>query len=707
MLSVVCYYVGNNNYYTNSNKRRFTMDANKIRLLEFLGSGKRTFNIPVYQRNYDWKQEHCRKLFKDIEKIALSNFEIEHFLGTVVYVVSYVQPTFMEFVLIDGQQRVTSITLLLKALYDAIEDENIKEDIYESYIINKRAPEELRIKLKPIESDAPAYQNILDNETTVSDTNIYNNYQLFKQMIEESPVSPEDLYNALNNIELVYIQLEKDKKSENPQLIFESLNSTGLSLTQADLIRNFLLMNHSYVEQTALYKEYWVKIEKLLTNGKISDFVRDYLTMKTAKISTKDKVYENFKEYAQDPENNFDEQGLLEDLLVFAKYYSYFLYYNSPNERINYCLEQFQQLKSTTVYPVLLYVFDDCYAYKNIDEEELIETLNVLLSYIFRRQICGYPTNALNKIFANLVNEIEECKTSDTYPNKILDVLIKKVSSGTFPRNEEFEYEFLNKDLYKSKIDKYTLCQLENHLSKEKLFVSNEITIEHIMPQTLTPQWQIELGKKYDEIHSKYLHTIGNLTISGYNSELSNKSFSEKKEIFKDSNISICRSICDFNSWNDSSITERGKQLFNTALKIWQLPDKYNSHKENEEVISYTTLYSMLTNINITGEKPKQLVLLDMEYSVSTWKELLRVLCRELFELDSATFYNLVKHKDFTGRERYILNNSSESMNSPFKINDNLYIETNLSALDILNYCKIICNHYQITEDVYFMLARK
>ena len=159
------------------------MEANKIRLLEFLGSGKRTFNIPGYQRNYDWNEEHCTRLFKDIEKIALSDFQIEHFLGTVVYVVSHIQPTFVEFVLIDGQQRITSVTLLLKALYDAIEDEELKEDIYESYIINKRAPEPLRVKLKPIESDMSAYENILSNDVTNTDTNIYNNYMLFKQLI--------------------------------------------------------------------------------------------------------------------------------------------------------------------------------------------------------------------------------------------------------------------------------------------------------------------------------------------------------------------------------------------------------------------------------------------------------------------------------------------------------------------------------------------
>lgn len=681
------------------------MEANKIRLLEFLGSGKRTFNIPVYQRNYDWKDEHCERLFRDIEKIALSDFTMDHFLGTVVYVVSVVQPTFVEFVLIDGQQRITSITLLLKALYDVIDDENLKADIYESYIINKRAPEPLRIKLKPIESDMSAYESILNNENSGVETNINNNYMLFKSLIKDSSVSPENLYTALNNIELVYIQLEKDKKSENPQMIFESLNSTGLSLTQADLIRNFLLMNHSYEVQTKLYKMYWLKIEKLLSNSKISDFVRDYLTMKTYKISTKDKVYENFKEFAMDPKNNFDEQGLLEDLLVFAKYYSYFLYFNADNKDINYCLEQLQQLKSTTVYPVLLYLFEDCYIFSKITETELVELMNILISYIFRRQICGYPTNALNKIFATLISEMDE-SNEQSYTDRILTILTQKSTSGTFPKNKEFEIEFIQKDLYKSKIDKYTLSLLENYLAKEKVFVSNDITIEHIMPQTLTPQWQIELGKRYEEIHSQFLHTVGNLTISGYNSELSNKSFSDKKEIYKDSNISICRNICSYESWNDESIKNRAKILFDIALKIWNLPEKYDSQKEASNVIDYTTPYSILANLNVTGEKPKQLILMDMEYSVSSWKDLIRILCRELFDMDSTILYKLIRHNDFTGRERYIINDSGEKMISPYKIGEGVFIETNLSSLDILNYCKIICDHYQISDEVYFVLNR-
>ena len=681
------------------------MYAQKIKLLDFLGQNKKTFNIPVYQRNYDWKIDNCTRLFKDIEKIAVNNFELEHFLGTVVYVESLSRMNYTEYIIIDGQQRITSISLLLKALHSEIKDLHLKEEIYNSYIINQYGQEELRIKLKPIESDMLAYENILAEKSSSVDSNVYANYDLFRLLISESSISPENLYSALNNIEIVYIQLEKDKKSENPQMIFESLNSTGLDLTQADLIRNFLLMNHSYDQQTKLYKEYWLEIEKLLTNSKISDFVRDYLTMKTFKISTKGKVYETFKEFATDPKNNYDEQGLLEELLFFAKYYSAFLYFNSKNTEINGCLQEFQILQSTTVYPVLLYIFDDCYAYKKVSEEDLIGFMKILISYIYRRLVCGYPTNALNKIFATLINDIEESKEL-IYCDKLLSILSKKTSSGTFPKNKEFEIEFMKKDLYNHKINKYTLCTLENYSSKEKVNITTDITIEHIMPQTLTPHWQIELGAKYEEIHQQYLHTVGNLTITAYNSQLSNNSFSDKLEIFSSSNISISRNITQYKHWNDDVIKKRGKELFEIALKIWSLSEKYDKSIENVNVIDYSNLYSILSNINITGEKPKQLILMDTEYSIASWKDLLRTLCKELFSLDSTILYNLVRHKDFTGRERYIIDNSLLGMKSPYKIGNDIFIETNLSAIDILNYCKIIATHYQLQDDIYFLLNR-
>lgn len=683
------------------------MDANKIRLLEFVGSSKRTFNIPVYQRNYDWKFEHCTKLFNDIENIVAQDYRYEHFIGTIVYVVSSIRPNFTEYVLIDGQQRITSISLLLKALHEAVTDVKLKEEIYEEYLINKRAPEELRVKLKPIESDNIAYKNLVISADTSTDSNIVKNFKLFKELIVESKYEAQEIYEALNYIELVYIALEKEKKSENPQLIFESLNSTGLSLTESDLIRNFLLMNNSYDEQKRLYEDYWLKIEKLLTNAKISDFVRDYLTMKTGTIPKKTNVYNAFKDYYKTNNKNYDEEGYLVELLAYAKYYSWFLCCNSPNKNINNLLKQIQILKSTVVYPPLLWLFEDCFEFKSITEKELLDTLHIFITYIFRRQICDYPTNALNKIFASLIAELEN-KTGADVSLRVLKALTSKTSSGTFPRDDEFKRKFISKDLYKSKIDKYTLFTLETFINKKEVIdLTQEITIEHIMPQKLSPKWQLELGDKANEIHVEYLHTIGNLTLTGANSELSNKSFSDKKNILINSNISIGRNLKNYDDWNRESIERRACELFDLAKEVWFLPEVYSLKKTNSDALDYNQLFNIYDDIIATGEKPKQLVIDDVAFPITTWKEMLRQLCRYMYDIDSQGFRALIYNDDFKGRDKKTIDSTSELMNSPYEIAEDLYIETNLSANSIINYCRLICDNFSVQDDVYFKLQRK
>lgn len=615
---------------------------------------------------------------------------------------SHVQPTYQELILIDGQQRITSITLLLKALYEAIENEELKADILETYLINKRAPENLRVKLKPIESDSLTYRNIIENKEDNSSNNISKNYRLFKRLIHGSSINPEILYNAMNNIELVYIQLEKEKKSENPQMIFESLNSTGLSLTQGDLIRNFLLMNHSYDEQNRLYKSYWVKIEKNLSNTVISDFVRDYLTMKNGSIPNKDKVYVQFKDFANRQDINMDEEGLLEDLLTYSRYYSWFLLCNSPFDNINNSLLQLQQLKSTTVYPALLYIFEDCFEYKKVTIEELEKIINLILSYLFRRIICGYPTHALNKIFAGFVNALDKIDNENTY-NKVIEILMSKTSSGKFPRNDEFRNEFIKKDLYKTKIDRYTLFQIESCKSKEIINLSDDITVEHIMPQKLSPAWQIDLGKKYEEIHTEYLHTIGNLTLTGYNSNLSNKPFAEKKEIYKNSNIYISRNIDKYDLWSKESILSRADELYRIANNIWFIPEGYN-RSQNNEIIDYSIDYNIMDDINVTGQKPRQLIALDTEFGVNSWKDVFRKICDILYELDDNIFKKFIHHPDFKGRDRRIISNSKDEMISPYEVSEGVYVETNLNANAILNYCRIMAGHFEMQDDISFML---
>ncbi len=674
------------------------MEARKIKLLEFIGNGKKTFNIPVYQRNYDWKEEQCRKLFEDIQNIVKSDYEIEHFLGTVVFVSSKSEMNFNEYVLIDGQQRITSIMLLLKVLHEKVTDENDKEEIWEEYLINKRAPEEnLRIRLKPVESDGMPYKKLIEENDISLTSNVCKNYRLFEKLIQESNYSAEEIYKALGKIELVYIQLEKGKKSENPQMIFESLNSTGLSLTQGDLIRNYLLMNHEYEKQKMLYKNFWLEIEKRITNEKISDFVRDYLTMKNGSISNKDKVYDDFKKYIKQNNENMDEEGILEELKTYSEYYSWFLNGNSPNNKINEKLSEFRYLRNTTVYPLILSVFEDTYSYKNINENELFDILNLLISYIFRRSVCGYTTNSLNKVFASIVVLL---KSKDIYKQ-----IEKGLMSKSFPGDEEFRAEFIKCNFYKKGTEfcKYTLKLLETFENKEQTDMEN-ITIEHIMPQTLNSEWRIELGSKFEQIHSEYINTIGNLTLTGYNPELSNKNFELKKRYYEESNIKMSREIANYDKWKDTEIKDRAEQLFEKAKRIWKLPQGYDN--KNIDNLEYGKNYLLGSNINITGKKPSKLIISGKEYSIKSWKELIEKLCLELYELESRILRELIYNPSFKGKEKDIVTQNKEKLRVPVKIDEDLYIESNLNSNAILNYANMIATEYELEEEIFFVLRK-
>ena len=674
------------------------MEARKIKLLEFIGNGKKTFNIPVYQRNYDWKEEQCRKLFEDIQNIVKSDYEIEHFLGTVVYVSSKAEMNFNEYILIDGQQRITSIMLLLKVLHEKITKEDYKEEIWEEYLTNKRVPEEnLRIRLKPVESGGMPYKKLIEENDISLTSNVCKNYKIFEKMVEGSNYSPEEIYKALGKIELVYIQLEKGKKSENPQMIFESLNSTGLSLTQGDLIRNYLLMNHEYEKQKMLYKNFWLEIEKEIANEKISDFVRDYLTMKNGLISNKDKVYDDFKKYIKQNNENMDEEEILKELKSYSEYYSWFLNGNSPNDEINQKLEEFRYLRNTTVYPLILSVFEDAYLYKNITEKELLDILELLISYIFRRSVCGYTTNSLNKIFASIVVSL---KNKDIY-NQIEKGLMNK----SFPKDEEFRAEFIKCNFYKKGTEfcEYALKSLESIENKEQIDMGN-ITIEHVMPQTLNSEWRIELGNKFEQIHFAYLNTIGNLTITGYNSELSNKSFKVKKERYKDSNIKICREIAKYDNWREIEIKNRAEKLFEKAKKFWKVPQGYDD--KNIDDLEYGKNYLLGSDINITGKKPSKLIILENEYSVKSWKELLEKLCIELYEIEPQLLKELIYNPSFKGKEKDIVAQNKEKLRVPLKIDEDLYIESNLNSNAILNYANMIATEYELEEEVFFTLKK-
>ena len=672
------------------------MQANPIKLLRLLGDNDTVFKVPVYQRNYEWNEEQINQYFNDIENIIEYDFEKNHFMGTVVYVQNEIENLMTERLLIDGQQRITTSVLMLKAIVDIKnEDESIDinaDSIVEKYFINKHATQDSRLKLKPVESDKAYYVELMDGNST--DSKIYNNYKMLKELILESKYSVEEIYKAIMYIDIVYISLDRD---ENPQIIFESLNSTGLSLTQSDLIRNFILMGLGYEEQTQFYRKYWIKIENILPNNIISDYVRDFLTMKEGRVPNKNKVYEAFKSYYF--EFNYTAEDILSELLRYANYYNEIRNSNTAIKGVDLQLDNINNIRSSVTYPYLLELFDDYYDKELIDELEFEEVLKIIVSYIYRRNVCSIPTNALNKIFTVMPRDTKRNRAQGmTYKGALIDFLMSKTGSGIFPRDEEFRSSFISGNMY-SKTHGFTkliLYEIEKYRHKEVVSI-DDLTIEHIMPQTLTPEWNIELGHNSYNVYRLYKDTIGNLTLTKYNSEISNRDFEKKKEYYKDSNIMTTREISDYKTWKEDSILTRAEGLFNIAKSIWELPDDNYQTIGKERLISNEE-YSIKDDLIVTGYAPKSISFDGDKMLTNSWRHMLVTTCKYLYKLDEELFISLVNKNNF----KNILSYNEEELRSPAEVGGNLYIRTHYSAKDILNYIIIFTEEFGIADLVYF-----
>jgi uncharacterized protein with ParB-like and HNH nuclease domain len=680
------------------------MEAGKLDLRSFITAGYRTFTIPVYQRNYEWREKECAKFFYDVETMAKT--ESMHFVGTIVYVPKPSNPIWNEFSIIDGQQRLCTAMLLLKAIYDMVADDIIKAQILEDYLTNKWATEEkYRIKLKPIESDESAWLNIFNGTIPAdSSSNLCKNYELFKHLVTKSAVSPQKLLESIGRLQIVYISLDAEK--ENPQIIFESINSTGLSLTTGDLIRNFLLMNYPDSEkQTFLFKEYWLKLENFCPQAVVSDFFRNYLTMKNGVVVNKIDVYDRFKKFTYD---NFlgREENLLIELTRFAEYYSWFMFCQSDNPTLNLLLREFHSIKSLVSFSTLLWFFDKCYFEKTLPEKELFEIIRLLISYQYRRLICksqfnfSLSTNSLNHLYAALPREIGD---AENVLERVTDILTSKTGSTLFPRDNDFKTGFTTFDLYSAKLAYYTLSKLEHHLnSKEHVELTDDITVEHIMPQTLNSVWRADLGKESEQTHSQLLHTIGNLTLSGYNPALGNNGYSSKKVEYEKSNFILTRNVAKMNEWNADTIRERAISLFDSALTLWSLPEKYNAGINSAE-IDYSLIYNISDDVKVTGEIPQSLIFDDHEYKVDNWITLFVSLLRCLHDYDPVTFERFVQHESVV-RRRLIVRSDTKASGRVKEIIPGYNYEGILSAQVIMSYSQIAVDMFGVEDKVSYTL---
>ncbi|WRB39440.1 DUF262 and DUF1524 domain-containing protein [Helicobacter pylori] len=556
------------------------MDAKATTLLKFFEENQNNqFVIPIYQRLYSWGKEQCKQLWDDIIKIGGNDKMNRHFIGSILYVLDGNTPS-SPLLIIDGQQRLTTITLLLIALRDYLNDEDeflekfSRKKIENRYLINSDKDGDKKFRLILSESDKDTLLSLIDeNRRKPSEPSlkIVENFKLFEEWIRKNTGKLETIFKGLEKLMIVYIALKKEKY--DPQLIFESMNSKGMELTQTDLIRNYIVMETEVEKQESFYNKYWRAMEEEFEQSKRGDlfnkFVRHYLTIKTGEIPNINKVYEAFKRYQQ--ERGIETEALLQDLQKYCGYFCQIAFKKEDKKDLKKALSFLVDLEMDVIYPLLLELYSD-YRDGVLSKADFIPIIALIESYIFRRAVCGLGTNSLNKVFPFVTKKINK----DQYLESIKVHFGYLTEKQRFPNNDEFKEHFITIDFYHFQKREYFLERLENFEREERVY-THEYTTEHIMPQTLTEEWERDLGENFQAIHDKYLHTIGNLTLTGYNSEYSNNSFQEKRDMengFKQSPLRLNQSLKDLESFDEKKIEKRANDLAEDwALKIWTYPN--------------------------------------------------------------------------------------------------------------------------------------
>lgn len=544
------------------------MKASETTVLNFIGGLDKVFIIPPFQRNYEWSDKECRDLFDDIINSCVNNKN--HYLGNVVYYEGENNgASFSEFILVDGQQRVTTILLLLCALRDKfkeIGDEDNYKSINRKYLSNETSDDKFRIRLKQTRYDQKAFKSIVDAVPFSGESKVVQNYKLFKELVDQSSVSPKEIYNAIPKLQIVDVNLQITNDLTAVQTIFEKINSTGKPLEPADLIRNFLLLAKSSVEQDELYENYWLNIERELNTENISRFARDFLIMKIFEDVPNDSIYSMFKDYVIG--TNTTHEDILDEMCKYSKYYAWLKFYNCPIEKINKKLELLNFLKTDDLYPLYMYLLKELYS---TNVEELIKILDLLVNFMLRYRIVS-PSGgggALRKAIQQLLEMISSGEIGLTYDNVYFELSNSPTPASRFPDDEEFKRVLM--DNVNTTYARALLIQIEE---KERFNIPVElskVTIEHLMPQTLSDWWRNYLGgeEESSRIYDTYLNCIGNLApiSQSYNTKNSNKPWNEKVVNLRAVQFGITSETAEFENWKEEEIKSRNEDVANRACE--------------------------------------------------------------------------------------------------------------------------------------------
>ena len=580
------------------------MKAKEAQLLEFIRKSTQ-FVIPIYQRTYSWTEKECHQIWNDIMHTGRDDAISAHFVGSIVYIEKglYQVSGLSPLLVIDGQQRLTTVTLILEALARQLGNHEIiegfsAEKLRGYYLLNNLEQGDGRFKLLLTQTDKESLLALIQQKSqpTEHSLKIKENFDFFNKQIKQ--LDTDDLVVLCKGLaKLVIVDISLSRDQDNPQLIFESMNSTGRELSQADLIRNFILMGLEPDQQTRLYEYHWrpmeVEFGQSAYGEHFDSFMRYYLTLKTGELPNVSAVYKAFKDYARTPEVADDGiPALVADIQSFAGYYCAMALGKEPDRELNKAFNSLREFKASVTYPLLLEFYDD---YKNgiLSKSAFHEAVRLVESYVFRRAVCSIPTNSHNKTFATFGRFLQK----DHYLESIQAHLLILPSYRRFPRDDEFKSKLYVRDLYNFPRRSYWLRRLENHGRKEQIEV-DEYTIEHILPQNenLSVEWQNELGPEWERVRKEWLHTLGNLTLTGYNSEYSDHPFAKKRDMeggFRESPLKLNQGMGNVTRWNEEAIKTRAKRLAMIVLEVWAAPSLSDEvieayRPKGEQIVGYT-----------------------------------------------------------------------------------------------------------------------
>ncbi|WP_271394875.1 DUF262 domain-containing protein [Neomicrococcus lactis] len=590
------------------------MKAVDTNLLELLKKAHR-FVVPIYQRVYSWDKTECEQLWHDVLRAGRRDRLANHFTGSIVYIESNegTRTSREPDLIIDGQQRVTTVTLLLAALAARLEE--LPEDEREVvdgfsprkirgiYLTNEYESGDAYFKLILTQADKDALKAVVSGASLPdSDSRVLSNFAFFIDKLRAAP--REDLVSVCEGLsKLVVVDVKLTRGADDPQLVFESMNATGKKLSQADLIRNFVLMDVPPIEQERLYESRWFPMERLFreATGRFDEFVRHFLTVKTGTIPRLDDIYEAFKTFAA---GQFDlgasRSDVVGTLAQYAEWYAAMALRKETDSELSRRFIALDQLTGVA-YPLQLRLYSDFQA-GVLQRNDFVEILDAITAYIFRRTVCRIPTNSLNKTFATIAASIDV----ERYGESLCARLLTLRDYRRFPSDEEFIEALTLGDIYNFRGRGYLFSTLENHGRKERVSIA-EYSIEHIMPQNANKEWQRDLGAEWKDVHERLLHTLGNLTLTGYNPEYSDKSFAQKRDMvggFKDSPLRMNQGLGQLSVWGSAEIQDRGRRLSELAVEVWARPSisdtilaNYRRGFEDGERFDWSELHAILEAI--------------------------------------------------------------------------------------------------------------